>query len=79
MPMGVIYQNQLTSKFSFCWGRMFISGDINQNVVFSLLDISGDQGTTTTNDTQYTTQNTPAESFVNIQPTPTGVPSKDTH
>lgn len=45
---------------------------------FSLLDISGDeQGTnTTTNDTPY---NTPADNFANIQPTPTGVPSNDTH
>lgn len=45
---------------------------------FSLLDISGDEqgANTTTNDTPY---NAPADTFANIQPTPTGVPSNDTH
>ncbi|KAI8645441.1 hypothetical protein BD408DRAFT_411909 [Parasitella parasitica] len=54
-------------------------GDLAKSID-NLLDISGgDQGSTATSDTQHTTQSTPTETFANIQPTPTGVPSNDTH
>ncbi|CEP17622.1 hypothetical protein [Parasitella parasitica] len=54
-------------------------GDLAKSIDH-LLDISGgSQGATATNDAQYTAESSPAEAFANIQPTPTGVPSNDTH
>lgn len=76
MPMEGICRNPLTSKFPrvVCNAKALMEN-------FSLLDISGDdQGSNAiTSDTPYTAQTTQADTFANMQPTPTGVPSNDTH
>ncbi|CAO0796317.1 unnamed protein product [Mucor circinelloides] len=63
---------------SVCYLILHANGGDLSKSIDHLLDISGDEqgANTTTNDTPY---NAPADTFANIQPTPTGVPSNDTH